>query len=496
MVRRDLLNHEVKDTYTLVVRVTDDGVSPDELFDTATITLKVLDVNEAPVLEDAVLSVPENSAAGVAVGAPLQAVDEDEDPADALAYTIISGNDLGLFSIGSSTGAVVVSATGQGRLNHEEQAQYSLVVKVVDEHGLSDTADIVVKVADVNEAPVLPSIHCSVKELASTSTAVCTLSAVDEDYDGVRGMAQALSYEITGGNTGGAFSLTADPVSNTATIVVSNSLDYETLTQYSLAIRVTDDGIIAGNLVGARTVDAQVPITVVDENEPPTIAAQDRTVQETVVAAETGAVGTAVGAVLVASDPDTQYEDRLVFKIVSGDEAGVFSLSKEGQLTLAGAVDFEAHPVYQLLVSVTDAGFDVALSAEATITVALEDVQEAPVATGAVLFVDENSAAGTTAVGATLGDTVSGSDVDAADAGKLTFSITGGSPPFEIDAVTGAVAVADSSALNFETTPSFTFEITVTDTDSNTDTATVTVNLNDVNEVGCEFGLRTPCLFC
>lgn len=82
----------------------------------------------------------------------------------------------------------------------------------------------------------------------------------------------------------------------------------------------------------------------------------------------------------------------------------------------------------------------------------------------------ENSANGT-AVGS----------VSATDPGAdtLTYQISGGTgaTALAIDPATGAISVADSSQLDFETTESFTLELTVIDDDDAVDTANVTVQL-------------------
>ena len=63
-------------------------------------------------------------------------------------------------------------------------------------------------------------------------------------------------------------------------------------------------------------------------------------------------------------------------------------------------------------------------------------------------------------------------------------SITGGDPGgvFVIDSATGEITVADSSQLDFETTPVFNLTVTVTDAGGLTDTAAVTINVTPFNE--------------
>lgn len=72
------------------------------------------------------------------------------------------------------------------------------------------------------------------------------------------------------------------------------------------------------------------------------------------------------------------------------------------------------------------------------------------------------------------------------DGGSLAYSITGGTGQgvFAVSPVTGQITVANSSRLDFETTPSLTLEVQVADngTPSLSATATITINLTDVDE--------------
>ena len=104
-------------------------------------------------------------------------------------------------------------------------------------------------------------------------------------------------------------------------------------------------------------------------------------------------------------------------------------------------------------------------------------VPNQPASPDATTFnVDENSPDGTV-VG-----TVTASDPDG-DA--FNFAITDGNTDgaFAINATTGQITVANTAALDYETTPSFTLTVAVIDSAGAYDTATVTVNLNDIDEV-------------
>ena len=78
----------------------------------------------------------------------------------------------------------------------------------------------------------------------------------------------------------------------------------------------------------------------------------------------------------------------------------------------------------------------------------------------------------------------SGADLDSED--TLHYAITGGNTDgaFTIDPDTGQITVANSAALDFETTQSFTLTVVAIDNFGAYDEATVTVELNNLDEAG------------
>jgi len=79
---------------------------------------------------------------------------------------------------------------------------------------------------------------------------------------------------------------------------------------------------------------------------------------------------------------------------------------------------------------------------------------------------------------------VTATDVDAGQ--TLTFSITSGNVngAFQINATTGAISVANSEALDFETTPQFVLTVQALDNGVPTlsGSNSITINLTNVNE--------------
>ena len=187
--------------------------------------------NRAPVVNNQSFSVSENSPAGTVVGT-VAASDPD---GNTLSYSITAGNTGGAFAINASTGALTVA--NSAALDYETTPQFSLTVRVADPGGLSDTASVTVSLIDVaenqNRPPVVNNQSFSINENSANGTTVGTVAASDPDGN-------TLSYSITAGNTSGAFAINA----STGALTVANSaaLDYETITQFSLTVRVADPG--------------------------------------------------------------------------------------------------------------------------------------------------------------------------------------------------------------------------------------------------------------
>ncbi len=141
------LDHEATGQYVLTVKVTDNG--PGNYSDTATITIDINDVNEAPVLNDQIMAttVDEDFSNGFSVGT-IAATDQDL-PGDTLSYSILSGNTDSIFDIGLTSGEITIG--DDTNLDYEGTQQYDLVIQVDDGNGGSDTATITVNIGDVND---------------------------------------------------------------------------------------------------------------------------------------------------------------------------------------------------------------------------------------------------------------------------------------------------------------------------------------------------------
>ncbi len=453
------LDYETTTTFGVTVQVADDGTGT--LTDSATITVNLTDVNDAPVIAAQTFTIDENTANSTAVDT-VAATDAD---GDTLTYSITGGTGSTAFSINSANGVLSVAAVGQ--LDYETTTSFGVTVQVADDGTgtLTDSATITVNLTDVNDAPVVDDQTFTIAENSVNTTVVDTISATDEDAD-------TLTYTITGGTGSTAFSL------NTSTGVLSVAdvaqLDYETTTTFGVTVQVADDG------TGTLTDSATITVNLTNVNEAPVIAAQTFTI------AENTADSTAVDTV-AATDEDTA--DTLTYSITGGTGSTAFSInSANGVLSVAAVaqLDYETTTTFGLTVQVADDGTGT-LTDSATITVNLTDVNDAPVIADQTFTIDENTA-NSTAV-----DTVAATD---ADADTLTYSITGGtgSTAFSINTSTGVLSVADVAQLDYETTTTFAVTVQVADdgTGTLTDSATITVNINNVNDAPTLTGVTSP----
>jgi len=465
-------------TATITVTVTDAG----DLTDSLTFDVTVNPVNDAPVITSdgggatAALEVEENITAVTTVTAT------DVDPLDTLTFSITGGTDSTLFSIGSSSGALVfVTAPDYDDPSDSNRDNDYVVQVTVTDDGLgtlTDVQTITVTVTDSNEAPVITSDGAGATaalNVAENTTAVTTVTAEDQDAG------DTLIFSITGGTDSSLFSLGE----SSGTLVFMAAPDYENPADsdigndYVIEVTVTDDG--NPNLTDVQT----ITVTVTDVNDAPVITSNGGGVTASIVMAENLTAVTTV----TATDQDTA--DTLTFSISGGADSSKFSVnSSSGALAFISAPDYD-NPSdsdigndYIVEVTVTDDGLGTLTDVQ-TITVTVTDENEAPVITSddggetAALEVDENTTAVTT---------VTAEDQDAED--TLTFSITGGadSSLFSLGESSGVLAFLEApdyeNPADSDFDNDYVVEVTVTDDGEPnlTDIQTITVTVTDVNE--------------
>lgn len=240
----------------------------------------------------AAFGVNENAAVSTVIGSVL-ATDPESDP---LTYTITAGDPGGLFSIDS---AGVLSLAGA--LDFESLSTYTLTVEISD-GGNVTTDTYTINVSDINEAPVAANGSFSIAENTAVAAVVGTVTATDPDA------AALLTYSITAGNTGGAFSINAA----TGQITVANPLDFETLSSYTLTVDVTD---------GTNTDSATITITLTGVDDESSIL-----VTNTGVTATEGAQTGVTNVELSSSDADSATSG-IIYTITTAPANGFMALT-------------------------------------------------------------------------------------------------------------------------------------------------------------------------
>jgi VCBS repeat-containing protein len=170
--------------------------------DTATVTITIGSVNDAPRLEPRTFTIPENTPAGTQVG-DLDA--SDVDVADNHVYSIIDGNVGNAFSISSSTGRITVA--NAAALDFEVTPQFTLTIRVRDNGSpqRGDSAAVTINLTDVNEAPtVTGSAHTTAEDTALNVAAPGVLAGAN-DPEGA-----PLTAQLVTGTTNGTLTLAPD----------------------------------------------------------------------------------------------------------------------------------------------------------------------------------------------------------------------------------------------------------------------------------------------
>ena len=501
--------------------------------------------NEAPSFDAAAYerSVPENSAAGTAVGEPVTAIDDDGDD---VAYSFLAGGDEALFTIDAASGQIAV-AEGAA-LDHEGESNSHVVQVVASDGTRADTAAVTIRVTDVPAPgrPNAPVVTGGTEEVAVSWSAPENEGPAITGYDlRYRAKAAAEWTDVSALGAVSAYTIT----------------DLNGGTTYQVQVRaISSEGAGEWSEPGEGTAKTA--------NRAPSF---DADAYERLVP-ENSAAGTAVGAPVTATDGDG---DDLAYSFLAGGDEASFAINAvSGQIAVAegAALDYESgNTAYTVSVRASDG----TRADTAVVTIRVTDVPApgkpdapvvkggagqvavswsapanqgpaitgykirhrtksggewtAPTALGAVLAqaitgleagtaylvqvraissegagewsepgegttdapanrapsfdaetyereVPENSPAGTA-----VGEPVTATD----DGDELSYRfMTGGEAPFEIDAATGRITVAEGAALNYESGETqFTVRVEASDGEL-ADIASVTIRVTNADEDG------------
>ena len=376
--------------HTITIRVTDNGVPVKDVAEAVTLTLR--EVNRPPVL------------------APIG--DRTVDELNALSFVAtatdpdLPANDLEFALDGAPAGAAIDPDTGvfMWTPTEEQGAGVYQFDVVVTDGGVADNSDretITVTVGEVNTAPAIADVGDQAVDEGGALTVDLTASDVDLPANG-------LTFSLDPGAPEG---MAIDPATGRVAWSPGETLGGQ---NFAVTARVEDDG------VPAKSGSVSFNVSVVDLNSAPELVP---------VANQSVAEGSTLSFAVAASDPDLPADD-LVFSLEPGAPAGM-SIHPESGVIAWSPNETQGPSSNLVTVRVTDNG-DGALSATATFTVEVEEVNNAPT-------LDPISDR-TVAEGATLSVATSAVDSDV-PADGLAYSLEPGAPVgMTINAVSGVVS--------------------------------------------------------
>jgi VCBS repeat-containing protein len=440
-------------TYTITVVATKNK----NFFSETTFKITVNDVApSAPVDSNAAANtVAEGAANGTAVGITASS---NEVNGPAVTWSLTGDTSGGGFTINATTGVITV-ADGT-KIDYESSPSHAYTVTATASDGsLTSSQAFTINVSDVAMTTPVDANGAgnSVAEGAAAGTAVgITASATDPS-------GPAATYSLIGDTSAGGFTINA----STGVVTVANpaKIDFESTGPghtYNITVQASN-GVQTTSQVFTVGVTDVAPSAPIDNNG----AAN--------TVAEGAANGTAVGITAFSTDVNGGAVNYLLTGDTSG---GGFAInSATGVITVADStkINYETAPGHAYTVTATAS--DGTITNSQTFTIAVSDVApSAPVdSDGATNTVAEGAANGS-AVGVTAFST----DVNGPG---VTYSLVGDTSNggFTINSTTGVITVADSTKLDYETTPSHAYTVTAQASDGTlSNSQAFTIALTDV----------------
>ncbi|XP_075621565.1 B-cadherin isoform X2 [Balearica regulorum gibbericeps] len=284
----------------------------------------------------------------------------------------------GVFTIEKESGWMKVTQP----LDREHINKYHLFSHAVSENGkpVEEPMEIIITVTDQNDnKPQFTQeiFRGSVPEGALPGTSVMRVTATDAD-DAVETYNGVIAYSILSQEPREPHPhmFTVNRATGTLSVIASG-LDRERVREYTLTVQAADldgEGL-------TTTALAVIEIADVNDNAP---EFDPKTYEAAVPENEAGREVVRLAATDL-DEPSTPAW-RAVYSILRGNEGGAFAIatdpaSNEGVLRTAKGLDYEAKKQFVLHVAVAnEAPFAVKLpTATATVTVNVEDINEAPV---------------------------------------------------------------------------------------------------------------------
>ncbi|XP_046896500.1 protocadherin Fat 4 [Hypomesus transpacificus] len=345
------------------------------------VRIVVLDINDnSPVFPDTsiVVSFKEDASSGRQVILDT-ATDSDigSNGVDHTTYRIVNGNEQRKFrldiTVNPSGEGAFLHLVSTGGLDREITPFYQLLIEVEDKGDPKKFGYLQVNVTiqDINDNPPIfdnDQYQTSVFEDAAVGSSVLQITASDQD----EGANADIRYFL---DEGTPFQI--DP--KAGTIIIKESLDYESKKEYSLTIHATDSGV--PSLSGRA--EAIIKLLDVNDNDPVVKFRYFPTTSKFASVDENAQIGTVV-ALLTVSDSDSPTANgNISVSILGGNEQRHFEVHTSpvpnlSLIKVASVLDRERISSYNLTVSVSDNGKPMSRSSFASLVIFVNDINDHP----------------------------------------------------------------------------------------------------------------------
>ncbi|XP_014867686.1 PREDICTED: protocadherin alpha-3-like [Poecilia mexicana] len=363
LILQKALDREKQESIKLTLTAIDGGTPVKS--GTSEIIIRVLDINDnIPTFVKTLYktSITENAPVGMML-VEVAATDADQGLNKEIVYSLNSNDQdhvLEIFEIDSETGELTVKKN----IDFELNPSFEIRVQAADKGSPSLTAQckVLVEVVDVNDnAPDITatSLLRSVREDAEIGTAVALVSVLDRD-GGKNGEVKCDILNTV------PFKLETN-YKNYYTLVLSQALDRELISQYNITIKATDEG--SPPLSNTSVVSIQV--SDVNDNAP-----QFSEAVINMYVQENSPVGTVLKAVS-ATDADASENSMVSYAIISNNNVVPLSTtidinSETGNIVSLQTFNYEEMKTFQFKVQAKDSGVP-PLSSNVTVNVFVLD---------------------------------------------------------------------------------------------------------------------------
>ena len=371
-------------------------------------------------------------------------------------YSIVAGNDAGVFRIDSTSGTIRTNTA----LDFEAAQSYIISVMAEDVAGFSRPviAAITVNVLNVNDNPPVwhsyPTGPVTVNESLPATAYVATVQATDRDKF-------PLFYRIVNQPT------TRFNISQRGEITLGHlGVDYEQQKTYTLNVTCTD---------GLHTISRLVTVNIRDSNDNPPVF-WPKSLSKTIP--ENAAPGWRVARVR-ATDADEGTNSQLTYRLVNNINNSLAINSTSGEVTLLKTIPYHAQAnVHTVTISATDHG-EPPLSATIVLLIDVLDINDNDPVFSQPSYIFNISES--TAVQQGVGS-VQATDDDAGSNSRITYRIVPESRHFHMNQGTGGIFLV--RGVDHEAAANFLLNVSASDggTPQRTTYVQVTIYILDAND--------------